>query len=130
MVTKSGVPSNKIFVGISSYGRSFKMAKAGCTGTMCEYLGDYSNSPAAKGECTGTAGYLADAEIRQIRDTADWSGISYYEYYDEASDSDVLVYDNVEWVAWMDVQTKQRRIDWYKGLVGHTNCLWAKNVNS
>jgi GH18 family chitinase len=32
IITKAGVPSKKLFVGITSYGRSFKMEKAGCTG--------------------------------------------------------------------------------------------------
>lgn len=30
MITKAGVPSTKVIVGVTSYGRSFKMAKAGC----------------------------------------------------------------------------------------------------
>lgn len=34
MITKAGVASNKIAVGISSYGRSFGMTEAGCTGPM------------------------------------------------------------------------------------------------
>ncbi len=119
MITKAGVPSNKVVVGISSYGRSFKMEKAGCTGPGCLYLGAYDDSAAQPGYCTGTAGYLAEAEIRQIRKLGDsdlTEGYSYYEYYDEQSDTDVMVYNDVEWVGWMDTLTKKRRVDWYKSL--------------
>jgi chitinase len=42
MITKAGVPASKINVGISSYGRSFGMTKAGCTGPMCKYKGQVS----------------------------------------------------------------------------------------
>jgi GH18 family chitinase len=52
MITKAGVPSNKIFVGESSYGRSFKLAVPGCDGPMCTYTGDRLHSNAAKGKCT------------------------------------------------------------------------------
>lgn len=52
MITKAGVASNKIFVGESSYGRSFKLAQAGCTGSMCQFTGDRLHSNAAKGKCT------------------------------------------------------------------------------
>ncbi|KAM7221628.1 hypothetical protein V8F06_003019 [Rhypophila decipiens] len=116
MVTKAGVPSYKVFVGISSYGRSFKMAQGGCDGPHCLFLGDKVNSPAAPGYCTNTSGYISDAEIRQIKKIYDSSGGEYYEYYDEKSDSDVLVYDHTEWVAYMDYETKERRIQWYKDL--------------
>jgi len=50
----AGVPANKIMVGISSYGRSFKMAEASCTGPMCHYVRGRNQSPAMKGECTET----------------------------------------------------------------------------
>ncbi|KFY83394.1 hypothetical protein V500_10074, partial [Pseudogymnoascus sp. VKM F-4518 (FW-2643)] len=39
MITKAGVASNKIVVGVTSYGRSFKMAQAGCTGPECLFTG-------------------------------------------------------------------------------------------
>lgn len=31
MITKAGVSTNKIVVGVSSYGRSFQMADSSCT---------------------------------------------------------------------------------------------------
>ncbi|CAI4210330.1 unnamed protein product [Parascedosporium putredinis] len=117
MVTKAGVPSTKLFIGISSFGRSFKMAKKDCKGPMCKYLGAKNKSPAKKGECTGESGYLADAEIRQIMLIGDgYGGAPYESWYDKESDSDMLVYDNVEWVAYMGAKTKEKRVDWYKGL--------------
>lgn len=52
MVTKAGLPASKVVVGITSYGRSFKMTTAGCTGVDCKFMGPASG--AAKGRCTGT----------------------------------------------------------------------------
>ncbi|EMT60851.1 Killer toxin subunits alpha/beta [Fusarium odoratissimum] len=65
MITKAGVPSTKVIVGVTSYGRSFKMAKKGCVGPI---------------------------------------------------DSDILVYNDTEWVAYMSDSTKKRRISKYQGL--------------
>jgi GH18 family chitinase len=69
MITKAGVSSTKVIVGVSSYGRSFEMVDAGCTGPMCKYTGP--DSGATPGKCTNTAGYLANAEIDQIIDSND-----------------------------------------------------------
>lgn len=63
MITKAGVPAHKVLMGVASYGRSFKMSQAGCSGPQCFFLGDNANSQAKKGRCTDTAGYLANAEI-------------------------------------------------------------------
>ena len=127
MVTKAGVPSNKVMVGVSSYGRSFKMAKAGCKGPTCTFLGERNESPAMEGECTRTPGYLADWEIRQALRTYEqgWFGGDYESYYDDESDSDILVYDGDEWVAWMDVETKRRRTSEYRGLNFAGTSDWA-----
>ncbi|KAL4758186.1 chitinase [Aspergillus foveolatus] len=66
MITKSGIPGEKVVVGVTSYGRSFKMADPSCWGPECQYTGDRLNSNAKKGRCMGTAGYPADAEIADI----------------------------------------------------------------
>lgn len=42
MITKAGVASNKVVVGVTSYGRSFKMAEPGCMGPQCLFTGNSS----------------------------------------------------------------------------------------
>ena len=90
-VTKAGVQSNKIMVGESSYGRSFKMAKAGCTGPECFYVSEPNGDSAAKpGRCTNTAGYIADAEIKELISRG---GDSVKTWYDDETASDYMVYN-------------------------------------
>ncbi|KAL2829514.1 glycoside hydrolase superfamily [Aspergillus cavernicola] len=92
MVTKAGVPSHKLVIGVSSYGRSYKMAERGCTGPMCKYL---------------------DAEIAKIKKLGEreWT-----EKHDNLSDSTIFVYDDVEWVAYMDSDVKKSRLELYRDL--------------
>ncbi|CAK7234837.1 hypothetical protein SBRCBS47491_009084 [Sporothrix bragantina] len=114
MLTKAGVPTNKIIVGLSSYGRSFHLADASCRGYQCEFTGSRFYSVAQPGVCTGTRGYIADAEIREIvTDTDDYAVLE--AYHDEGSSSDVLVYgskDSVDMVYWMDIPTKVQRFQY------------------
>ncbi|KAJ5817103.1 hypothetical protein N7447_009336 [Penicillium robsamsonii] len=65
-MTKAGVPSHKIVVGVTSYGRSFKMADATCRGPLCTYLGERNDSPAKPGRYTETGGYISNYEINEI----------------------------------------------------------------
>ncbi|KAH8894612.1 glycoside hydrolase, partial [Thozetella sp. PMI_491] len=125
MITKAGVNTNLIFVGESSYGRSFKMAAAGCEGPDCTFTGDRLNSNAAKGKCTDTAGYISNAEIIQIIQDAD---VSIHSYYDAGSDSDILVYDETEWVAYMTDTTKNRRRASWKGYNFAGTIDWALDL--
>ncbi|KAF4160411.1 hypothetical protein CNMCM6069_008761 [Aspergillus lentulus] len=99
MITKAGMPTNKVIMGVASYGRSFKMAQAGCTGPMCPYLGPVS--AAAPGRCTETPGYIALAEIREILDQNPTAKT----WYDEQSMSDIMVYNETEWVGYMSKDT-------------------------
>ncbi|KGQ05404.1 Killer toxin subunits alpha/beta [Beauveria bassiana D1-5] len=122
MVTKAGVPSSKLAVGVTSYGRSFGMAQAGCYGPSCKYLGGPLDSQATKGVCTNTGGYIADAEIYELmRDPKRVTK----SYKDKDSDSNILVYDNTQWVSYMDEDTLASRTKLYKGynMGGTTN--WA-----
>ncbi|KAK3358161.1 killer toxin alpha/beta [Lasiosphaeria hispida] len=113
MITKAGVPASMIYVGESSYGRSFKMSQAGCDGPMCTFLGDKFNSQAKKGECTDTAGYISNAEISRIIAERNESAIGWW--HDSDSESDILVYEDTEWVAYMSHDTKEsRREQWRK----------------
>lgn len=128
IVTKAGVPSNKIYVGEASYGRSFKMSSAGCDGPDCTFLGDRHNSHAAPGYCTNTAGYISRAEIQQIKDTYGGNQA----WHDAASDSDILVYSDTEWVAYMEPFTKKFRAHtWenkdFAGTVDWAVDLWTFN---
>ncbi|KAL2859990.1 glycoside hydrolase superfamily [Aspergillus lucknowensis] len=125
MVTKAGVPANKLIVGVSSYGRSFKMADAGCTGPMCKYLGERNQSPAAKGECTGTGGYISDAEIATLKRVNE---VKWDEWHDEESDSTIFVYKDVEWVAYMDPDVKKSRREKYKKLNFGGTSDWAVDL--
>ncbi|KAL0935697.1 chitinase [Colletotrichum truncatum] len=127
MITKAGVPSYKVFVGIASYGRSFKMSEAGCTGPECTYTGTREESDAMKGPCTDTAGYISSAEIREILWNGDLLGAK--QWHDDDSDSDIVVYKETEWVAWMNDDTKASRIDKYKGLNFGGVSDWAVDLD-
>lgn len=106
MITKAGVPSNKIVVGVTSYGRSFQMTEAGCYGPMCTYVGP--SSGAYPGICTKTAGYLGNAEIAYMNATMS----STYSYLDD-SYSNILVFDETQWVSYMDDDNKAVRASLY-----------------
>ena len=125
MITKAGVPSNKVIVGVTSYGRSFKMASAGCYGPNCFYTGNKLQSEAKEGKCTGQAGYIADAEIDDI--LKDKSRVVKH-FVDSTSHSDILVYDDTEWVSYMSPSTKMARETVYKafGMGGTTD--WAVDL--
>lgn len=103
MITKAGIPTRKVIMGTSLYGRSFKMIEPGCSGPMCTFVGP--ESAAAKGRCTDTAGYIAQAEIKEIIATNPTAKT----WRDEESKSDILVYNETEWVAYMDESTRGKR---------------------
>jgi GH18 family chitinase len=124
MITKAGVATNKIVVGVSSYGRSFKMSKAGCYGPMCTFEGPKSG--AKPGICTGEPGYISNAEINEIvsggakRVTKD--------FLDEGSHSRIIVYDDTHYVAFMDEEIKSQRTTIYKILNFAGTSDWADDL--
>ncbi|KYK56202.1 hypothetical protein DCS_08170 [Drechmeria coniospora] len=125
-VTKAGVASNKIYVGEASYGRSFKMSKEGCTGPMCTFEGDRYSSEAAPGLCTDTPGYISNAEINIIELHTD----NVQRWHDGSSNSDMIVYDDTEWVAYMtDVTKDTRRTHWKNHQFAGT-IDWAVDLQS
>ncbi|KAL2807808.1 hypothetical protein BJX63DRAFT_425114 [Aspergillus granulosus] len=134
MITKAGVPARKVFCGIASYGRSFRMAKEGCTGPECHFTGTNLVSDAAKGVCTDEGGYIAAAEIREIigfslDEDEESTEFMTESWHDGGSNSDILVYDGLEWVAWMSDTTKRTRSDWYKQLGFGGTSDWAVDLD-
>jgi len=125
MVTKAGVPANKIVVGVSSYGRSFEMTNADCHGPQCGFTGP--GSSAKKGRCTDTNGYISNAEIDEIIRNAAMGGkrANTVQHFTDDSESQILVYDNTHWVAYMDDGNKLRRKQKWSGLNFAGTTDWA-----
>lgn len=125
MITKAGVSREKVVIGVASYGRSFKMALADCWGPDCQFIRDRLTSYAKKGRCTGTGGYIADAEINEILNEPDRVK---RQFVDTSSNSNILVYDDDEWVSYMSPVIKAARLILYQacGLGGITD--WAVDL--
>ncbi|KAJ6783597.1 hypothetical protein PWT90_10948 [Aphanocladium album] len=123
MITKAGAPSNKIAVGLTSYGRSFKMLTSGCTGPMCTFAGPQSQ--AKPGRCTGTAGYISQNEIDYVLR----NNPSAQKTHDAESNSDILVDDTTEWVSYMDRDTKEKRKELYQALHFLGTSDWAVSLD-
>ncbi|GAM43051.1 hypothetical protein TCE0_044f17555 [Talaromyces pinophilus] len=121
MVVKAGVPSNQIMVGVTSYGRSFEMSTAGCTGPECTWTAGGSAGP-----CTQTVGYISNAEINQIlseNPTASWSD-------QPDDDTDILVYNETQWVGYMSAETKIGRTVLYQVWNFGGTSEWAIDLES
>ncbi|KAL6873022.1 glycoside hydrolase family 18 protein [Trichoderma novae-zelandiae] len=112
MITKAGVEARQVVVGVASYGRSFKMTDPRCKGPMCTFAGP--QSLAAQGACTTSSGYISNAEILDIME--DKKTYSVQAWYDEKTDSDYLIYNQTQWVAYMSKSVKAARIKKYQAL--------------
>ncbi|PVH90411.1 glycoside hydrolase family 18 protein [Periconia macrospinosa] len=118
-ITKANVPNSKIFVGESSYGRSFHMATPDCWGPLCEF----TDAAAKPGRCTKEGGYMSLGEINEIIA----GNTRAQSFYDTDSGSDVVLYDG-DYVAYMSNATKvARRSDW-KGLNFAGSIDWAVDL--
>lgn len=126
MVTKAGVPANKIIVGVSSYGRSFKMKDPNCRGPMCEYTGTASVSHATAGPCTGVQGYISNAEIQEYKNVND---INVATHYDQATRSNIAII-NGTWIAYMDTAEKNARSNMYRGWNFGGTSDWAIDLDT
>lgn len=124
MVTKAGVPSDMVAVGVSSYGRSFKMTTAGCWTEECTFTGPLSG--ALPGPCTGTAGYISNYEIESIasRDSTAQT------FWDSNSYSNIVVYGGTQWVAYMNDSNKLYRQTLYETLTFLGTADWAVDLQS
>lgn len=94
-------------VGVASYGRSFKMEQSGCDSEGCKFTGSPLESNAYKGRCTDASGYISNAEIKEIVDSG-----NYQKKYTKEG-SNILVFNNTEWVAYMDDEMKASRSKFY-----------------
>lgn len=128
MITKAGVPNNKIMVGVSSYARTFKMVDGNCAGPNCHFVGP--ESAAEKGSCTDTAGYISNAEIYSIaaNDRVTWSE-SHLTNVD-TSMTDIIVYDGDQWVAFMLPINKWFRVGIYSDLNFGGVADWAIDLRA
>ncbi|KAJ4416952.1 hypothetical protein N0V85_002069 [Neurospora sp. IMI 360204] len=122
MITKAGAPSNEVVVGVASYGRSFKMAQKDCTSENCLFTGSPRHSDAAEGRCTRTAGYISNAEINEIIATGNVRKLWARE------GTNFLVYNDTEWVAFMDDDMKKMRAQVYDSYNFAGTTDWAVDL--
>ncbi|KAJ5720849.1 uncharacterized protein N7483_008783 [Penicillium malachiteum] len=119
MITKAGIATNQVMVGVSSYGRSFHMTEAGCTASDCTW-----DTGGAAGECTDTVGYISNAEINSIL-ASDSSA-----NFTSTSDTDFIVYNSTQWVGYMTNDTKVERQAYYETYNFAGTSEWAIDLEA
>ncbi|KAM5439760.1 putative chitinase [Microsporum ferrugineum] len=124
MITKAGVPSNMVAIGLSSYGRSFQMDTPGCWTEQCTFTGPASG--AYPGPCTNTAGYISDYEIGLITSQNPSAQV----LWDANSYSNIILFNGTQWVAHMNKTNKATRKALYPGLNFLGTADWAVDLQS
>ncbi|KAJ5945782.1 glycoside hydrolase [Penicillium verhagenii] len=123
MITKAGVPSNQVAVGVASYARSFEMTEAGCYTAECTFVGP--DSGATPGACTQTAGYISNAELASV--IADDDA---YMFIDDVSNSNIMIWNETQWAAWMDDDIKATRKELYASINFLGSADWAIDLQT
>ncbi|KAJ2567329.1 hypothetical protein IW140_004542 [Coemansia sp. RSA 1813] len=123
LITHAGVPGNKVLLGLAAYGRSFQQSDPSCSGPNCTFTGTTSLSKATPGPCTGTAGYLALAEINRIRGTNRMRD----EYVD--ADSQIMLYDTDQWVAFNTPEQLDKREQLAINMNLGGTVMWAIDIS-
>ncbi|KAI8966243.1 class 5 chitinase 1 [Daldinia sp. FL1419] len=124
MITKAGVPSRKIMVGLPLYGRSFKMSQPGCYTELCTFTGP--DSGAIEGKCTDTAGYISNWEIQQILETP---GNDAQQYFSNVA-GDIVVYNGTQYISYMTTATYNSRLQWAQSLNFGGVSDWALDLET
>jgi hypothetical protein len=85
-----------------------------CTDPMCTYTGSFNHSDAEAGHCTGTSGYIPNAELAEIKENSrlNIEGFDAKWWYDKSTDSDIMTFGTqgngmTDWVAHMSNETKE-----------------------
>jgi hypothetical protein len=106
------------------------MSQAGCSGPQCTFTGTAADSKATPGRCTGTGGYLSNAEILEIIADRRRSGRVNANYIDPDSHTNILVYDDTQWVGWMDDDVKMSRTKIYRNFMFGGTADWATDLRT
>lgn len=126
MITKAGVPRNKVLAGLGSYGRSFKMTTPGCTGPSCTFTGPASG--ATLGQCTGEAGYISNFEIQSLIENSKNGGKPVEVI--KNPDGDVAIIDNTDWVGFMMPDTFAAHMAMFQKDNWGGTVEWAIDLNA
>jgi hypothetical protein len=100
------------------------MAQSSCDAENCEFVGSTQLSLANKGRCTETAGFISNAEINEII----FSSKVNKKWTKEGSNT--MVYNDTEWVAWMDDEMKKSRSAFYDSYNFAVTTNWAVDLQA
>ncbi|KAL4793038.1 hypothetical protein BDV19DRAFT_391480 [Aspergillus venezuelensis] len=86
MITKAGVATNKVVVGVTSYGRGFEMTDPDCTGPICTYSGP--DSGAKPGPYSDIIIYDSTQWVAYMTNTTKSTRTDYYQSLNMAGTSE------------------------------------------